>query len=105
MSSLDDVLEFITFTETRNNLGDVITEPAYRRVFADKKSIRQSEFYAAQSSGLKPEVMFVVWSLDYQGEEHFRHNNRKYKVVRTFETNNEQMEIVGTSYFDENEVL
>ena len=39
----------------------------------------------AQSSGLKPELKFVIADyLDYQNEPELMFNNRKYQVLRTF---------------------
>ncbi|WP_335871961.1 phage head closure protein [Bacillus sp. 2205SS5-2] len=93
---MDDFLEFITITEEENRRGTMIKTNKYRQVFADKKSIRQSEFYQARASELKPEIMFEVWSLDYKNEEKLKFKNEEYKVIRTYEKDNEKTEIVAT---------
>lgn len=94
--SMDDVIEFVTTTETVNEIGDAIETPNYRQVFANKKSVRQTEFYQAAAKGLKPEIMFEVWTLEYQGEEKFRHNEKLYNIIRTYDRPDEMTEIVGT---------
>ena len=58
-----DVVKLISVTVTENDMGDIIETPVEREVFADKQSIRQSEFYQAAATGLRPELMFVVRSL------------------------------------------
>lgn len=57
----------------------------WRTVFADKKSIRQSEFYAADNVGLKPEVMFLVHAHEYKGEECAKWNGVEFSILRTYE--------------------
>ena len=78
-----DVVTLHTKTVAYDDLNrpyDVLTD---RVVYAGVKSVRFSEFYQAQASGLKPEVMISV--KDYQGEEHLTHNGNKYRVIRVFE--------------------
>ena len=45
--------------------GEPIQSVKYTKVFANKRSVRQSEFYAASNLGLKPELMFEVNSHEY----------------------------------------
>ena len=45
-----DVIKLIS-TDTENDMGDIIETPVEREVFADKQSIRQSEFYQAALQG------------------------------------------------------
>ena len=71
---------------TIQNSAGVITElEASTRVFASKKSIRQSEFYQAQTTGFRPEIMFVMRSIDYSGESRIEYNSRTYNIRRTFD--------------------
>lgn len=60
-------------------------------VFAEKKSVRQSEFYAAAAVGLKPELVFLVDELDFRlaGTEQYDpaeilYNERHYNIIRTY---------------------
>ena len=73
-----------TFTE--NEMGDVIEESGSpRMVFANKISIRQSEFYQAHALGLKPNIAFEVRTEEYQEEENLSYNEKKYRIIRTYE--------------------
>jgi len=58
---------------------DVYTE---RVVYANKKDVRFSEFYQAQASGLRAEVIFAT--KDYLGEGHLIHEGKKYRVIRVY---------------------
>lgn len=63
-------------------------------VFADKKSIRSTEFYEAQNLGYKLSVMFVIKPYEYDNQEYIYYENQKYKVERTYEKDTENLEII-----------
>lgn len=88
------VVRLIGTTSSTNDIGDPIKIPVERQVFAEKKSIRQSEFYQATATGLRPDLMFVVWTREYRGEQKLKYQGREYSVIRTFEPNSEETEIV-----------
>ena len=48
----DDIITLISETDTVDEYGDTVTTEAYRTIFAEVKSIGQSEFYQAQAVGL-----------------------------------------------------
>ena len=57
----DEVLYLLTMVDGENDIGDPIKVPQRGDyIFADKKSIRQTEFYQAAAKGLKPALMFEV---------------------------------------------
>lgn len=64
-------------------------------VYCNKKSVRQSEFYQAQAQGLKPELVIEVKT--YDGEDHFKFNDKLYRILRTYSKNDEVIELVLTS--------
>lgn len=81
-------------TSGKNAMGDAIKAPSRRKIFAEKNSIRQSEFYQAASTGLKPELSFTVWTLEYQGEKSLEFEGVAYTIIRTFDKNNREMELI-----------
>ena len=89
-----DVIKLISFATTDNSLGDVIETPIEREVFADKQSIRQSEFYQAAATGLRPELMFVVRSIDYNQEPKLKHGDKTYTIIRTYDKDGELIELI-----------
>lgn len=89
-----EIIKLINITTTENDMGDPIEVPVEREVFADKQSIRQSEFYQAAATGLRPELMFVVRSVDYDGEQKLKYNNKEYSIIRTYDKDGELTELI-----------
>lgn len=75
--------------------GDKVIEQVRRPVFAECKSITQTEFYQAQSVGLKPEIKFhLATSWDYENEEEVAFNGVIYKVQRTYISEDDSIDII-----------
>ena len=89
-----DVIKLISYTTTENELGDTIEVSTERQVFADKQSVRQSEFYQAAATGLRPELMFVVRTIEYNGETRLKYNGKEYSIIRTYDKDGELTELV-----------
>lgn len=89
-----DVLDLVSIAYTINDIGNSAEVETKKTVFCDKQSIRQSEFYQAQASGLKPELMFVVRTIDYNNEQCLEYNSKKYNIIRTYDKNGELTELV-----------
>ena len=96
----DDVITFKKETNTINEYGDTVKTFSNRQVFAQVKSISQSEFYQAQAVGLKPEIKFVIADFaDYQGEKILSYkpygetSEENYTILRTYR-NKINLEIV-----------
>lgn len=89
-----DVVELVSVSYTTNDIGDAIQQETKRQVYANKKSIRQSEFYQAQATGLRPELMFEVRTEEYQGEPSLEHEGKQYNIIRVYDKNGEISEIV-----------
>lgn len=86
--------------KTVNAYGDIEIAETERNVFAELKSIGQSEFYQAQAVGLKPEIKFVLPDyLEYRDEKKLKFKDfneeaeQEYTVLRTYRANN-QLELV-----------
>ena len=89
-----EVIRLISTTTTENDMGDIIETYNEREVYADKQSIRQSEFYQAAATGLRPELMFVVRSIDYNQEPKLKHGDKTYTIIRTYDKDGELTELV-----------
>ena len=62
-------------------------------VFAEKRSIFSNEFYKASTQNLRLEAVFVIYPFEYQNEEIIEYENKRYKIIRTFEKNVNELEI------------
>lgn len=89
-----DVIKLISVTYTENEIGDSVETPVEREVLADKQSIRQNEFYQAAATGLKPEIMFEVRTVEYQDEQKLSYNDKKYNIIRTYDKGGELTELI-----------
>jgi SPP1 family predicted phage head-tail adaptor len=65
--------------------GEPIQTMVYREVYANKKSVRQSEFYQAANIGLKPELIFEVYSFEFNNDEKVRYNGKEYTIIRVYD--------------------
>ena len=82
---LNSVINLLIPTIKENDIGDLISSYTKRKIFAEKKSVRQSEFYQAAATGLKPEIAFQIWTRVYNGEEKIEYGGKTYTIVRIFE--------------------
>lgn len=79
---------------TRNAYGEETPTRVERDVLAARKSTKYGEFYQAKAAGFTPENIFVVWSAEYQQETLLKYNDQEYKIIRTYETNEKDTELV-----------
>lgn len=92
-----DIVNLVAIVNGENSVGDPVTTETPRQVFANKKSIRQSEFYQAAATNLKPEIMFEIRSIEYAGEKILEYENKSYSIMRTFSKNGEILELTCAS--------
>lgn len=79
-----NTIKLISVTNSANNIGDPIEAETEREVPAEEESVRQSEFYQAAATGLRPEKVFKMWSGEYNNEPKLEHNGVTYTIIRTF---------------------
>lgn len=94
---ISELIYLVDFRETGE--ADEYSDPVKERVetqrFAALRSIGQSEFYQAATSGFKPEIKFVLQDYaDYDGQPCLRWKNVLYKILRTYRTQTGEIEIV-----------
>lgn len=93
----DDVVYFSSFEDgtEKDQFGDPVqTEKRSEPIFAELKSIGQTEFYQAQTNDKKPEIKFKIADyLDYQNQKYLIHDGIRYKILRTFRTESNELEI------------
>lgn len=90
-----DVIQLITETRSAHGVHESITESA-RQVFAEIRSVTRAEYYNALNAGIQPSyVFYLTAAADYQQERYVRFNNLRYRVVRTYETQDGGIEITA----------
>ncbi|WP_438498019.1 hypothetical protein [Paenibacillus sp. IHBB 3054] len=94
-----DVVDLIPVIPKKNTYGEEVPEDGPpRTVFANKKSVRQSEFYQAFAAGLRPELVLEVRGMEYADEPKLRYADVDYYIIRSFSKNGEIMELVCSRY-------
>ena len=88
-------ISLIAETRSAHGVHETITETE-REVFAEVKGVTRSEYYTALNSGIQPEYVFKLTAEeDYQKEHFLRYDGLKYRVVRTYPTNDGGIEITA----------
>lgn len=67
-----------------------------RTVYANKKSATRTEFYAANQSGLRADVVLEIHAYEYEGERYLEHNGKRYEIIRTYSPSFELVELTCT---------
>ena len=91
---MNDIIELISFKNEVNQVGNTIKSKTYKRIFANKKSITQNEFYQAERVGLKPQLRFEVYSIEYGNELLAKYKEVEYKIIRTYKTSADKIELI-----------
>src|SRR5690554_853289 len=73
--------------------GNQVPVETRKPVLCNIKSIGRNEFYAAAQTGLKPEITFVIHGYEYNEEKEVEFEGEKYKVIRTYMKDFEEMEL------------
>ena len=89
-----DVLTLINETGGPRGVYDTPTETE-RQVFCTVRSVGMQESYLSMSHGLNPEVVFVLaHAFEYQNEKRCRFNGEEFRVIRTYRTTEDAVELV-----------
>ncbi|NBI31036.1 phage head closure protein [Chengkuizengella marina] len=89
----DCIVELIDVELTRVG-NDEKTESHRKPVYAHKKSVQRSEFYAAYANNHKPTVIFVIHAFEYEDQQKLSYKGIEYLILRTFCQNAKTIELV-----------
>ena len=90
----DHELTLIGYETGYDDIGQEIETSLERKILCGIKSIGRNEFYAAAQAGLKPSITFAIHGYEYNGEQKVEFEGEKYKVIRTYMKDFEEMELV-----------
>jgi SPP1 family predicted phage head-tail adaptor len=89
-----DIIKLVDVSYSENSLGDITETKTERQVYANKSSVKRSEFYQAAATGLKPETVFEIRLIDYEGETKLTYEGDEYNVIRTYSKDGEIIELI-----------
>ena len=87
-------VDLLTIKNDVDDIGDVVETVTRNTIFCNEKSISQSEFYQAHAQGLKPQIKLVIKVADYNKEQVVECEGVRYRVLRTFKSSSEDIELV-----------
>ena len=89
----DHELTLISQTVKEDEIGNQIPVETKKDILCGLKSIGRNEFYNAALTGLKPALDFVVHGYEYNGEQVIEFEGTRYRVIRTYATGFEEIEL------------
>lgn len=95
MTTFDNELKLINHLAwTEDDIGNQIPVTSETVLLCGIKSVGRNEFYNAAVAGLKPEISFIIKNYEYDGQTELVHQDVTYKVVRTYATGIEDLELI-----------
>lgn len=81
----NDIIELGKSAITEDEYGNQSKEYVFKEVFAEVKSVSQSEYYTAAQSGFKPVFKMILADYyDYDDEDTVLYNGALYHIIRTY---------------------
>lgn len=68
----------------KDECGNAIYAEMKNTVFAERKSVRQTEFYQAVAVGFKPEIVLEVYGFEYQNETLCELDGERFTIYREY---------------------
>lgn len=88
-----DEITLVKETETLDTIGQPVVSTTTNTVIAEIKSVTRNEFFQGRQGGITPDILFEISVFDYDGEKVAKWNNTKYAIYRTYETDNDRIEL------------
>lgn len=90
-----DVITLISESPEVKGVFDTKTDTG-REVFCTVRSVGMQESYIARGQGFAPEYVFqLTQSFEYQGEKRLIYNGVEYRIIRTYITDADGIEITA----------
>lgn len=64
-----------------------------KEVFCNEKSVTTNEYYKSSQNGNEIKLVFEIKQIDYEREEYVIYEGETYKIIRTYKTNSEDIEL------------
>lgn len=66
---------------------------ALKEVFCNEKSVTSDEYYKSSQAGEEIKIVLEIKQVDYEKESYLVYGGETYKVVRTYKTGAEKIEL------------
>lgn len=78
---------------TEDSYGVLKPKTEKRLVYANVQSITASEFFEGGRNGLRPELRFVLFGPDYEGEDIVEYGGVQYAIYRAYQARADRLEL------------
>ena len=82
---MEHVVKLRTITVTSDSGGFPSKSVSTMEVYADQKSVRQSEYYAADAQGKRLDMVLVINADDWNGATEVEYNSVVYNIERAYQ--------------------
>ena len=89
----DSELTLIAVSYAEDDIGNQIEHKTESVALCCVGAVGRSEFYAAATGNLKPELMLTIHNYEYSGQPLVWLNGVEYTVIRTYATGFEELEL------------
>lgn len=89
-----DRISLRTVTITSDTYGGETRSYTDTTVWANKKSVTRSEFYLANSNGIKVDIVFEVHTEDYNDQQYVLYGSTHYNVIRAYQKGEGTIELM-----------
>jgi SPP1 family predicted phage head-tail adaptor len=91
---MNELAWFPTISTIVDELGQEDEQEIFdNQVFCEKKSVPQNEFFQAGQNDIKASCVLIVHTLEYQGQEKVKFQDKIYSIYRTYERNDDKTEL------------
>lgn len=88
------IIYLVEERRSQDAIGQFVSEETKKQVYARKQSITRNEWFDAGRNGLQPEVCFVIFRYDYEGENIIEDEaGNRFGIYRTYENRSDEIEL------------
>jgi len=95
VATYDHELVLIGETIQEDEIGNQKPVETRTTILCSVKSAGRSDFYSGAAAGLRPEYVFTIHAYEYGGERTVEFEGKRYRVIRTYQTGIEEIELTA----------
>lgn len=86
-------IKLISQEYTKDSIGQLVPVKTEHLVMASVRSVSAAEFFRGGAEGLKPDLVFLVWEVDYSDETVVEYDEKEYSVYRKYMNDDGKVEL------------
>lgn len=90
---MDARIKLISSAYENDQYGVSRKTESERTIFADVRTVTQTEWFEGGRSGLNPQFKMIMFAPEYKGEQVVEYGGNRYLVYRTYQPNPDKLEL------------